>query len=338
VFVLWFVVGLLFLVLVSFLSLALAADDIAQGEYCGNGDSCAEGLTCYFNSCRNAGELNGEANGFGNACSGTDCCSGDLVCEDSQQKCTAKFEGMPTIDCENGGGGGFTPDPPDAEPPNPPNPPEEPNPPNPPDTPEEPNPPDTPEEPNPPNPPDTPEEPNPPNPPDTPEEPNPPNPPDTPDTDDIPDVDVDTPGTDDLPDLPVAVPDIGDLDSDGDTSEPTPIPEGARACGNADTCGDGLICVSNVCRSTSDFPAGTVEGSGNTCSETDCCRAGLTCNAAERRCQAAASQLPIVTCSVEPNPNGGPVVVPPQNSAASISPSFIALMFVSFFAMLVKRW
>lgn len=56
-------------------------DGIARDQFCGNGDRCASGLVCFRNSCVDPpGDSDLYPNGYGNACSATNCCARGQAC------------------------------------------------------------------------------------------------------------------------------------------------------------------------------------------------------------------------------------------------------------------
>lgn len=85
--------------------LARAAVNVAEGETCGNLDTCATGLSCYDNKCATSQE--GLDNGLGNTCSATDCCvslqtngeASRLVCNEATSRCAPSVDLVPEIAC-----------------------------------------------------------------------------------------------------------------------------------------------------------------------------------------------------------------------------------------------
>jgi len=90
--------SLLFLGL--FATAVLGVDNIAQGNSCGNMDTCASGNSCYSNKC--APTQSGLDNGLGNDCSATDCCQGSLVCNKDTSKCAPSVSFLSSITCTAG--------------------------------------------------------------------------------------------------------------------------------------------------------------------------------------------------------------------------------------------
>lgn len=77
-------------------------DGIAKDQFCDNGERCRTGLVCFQNKCVDPlGDAATYPNGYGNACSATNCCAIGQLCLQSSNSCSPTALGvLDTIECQ----------------------------------------------------------------------------------------------------------------------------------------------------------------------------------------------------------------------------------------------